>query len=55
MFVPVSYSYAYKNQACAYNTVLYEFIMENKHAVLGSKTKLWGSGVPVATFMLQST
>jgi len=42
MFVPVLYSYTYNDKQAL--TVFYEFIMENKHEVLESKAKLWGSG-----------
>jgi len=45
IFVPVPgsllYSYTYKNKQP--RTVFYEFIMRNKHEVLGFKAKLWGS------------
>jgi len=40
MFVPVLYSHTYNHK----QTRFYEFIMGNKHKVLGYKAKLWGSG-----------
>jgi len=42
MFVPVLCSYTYNDKQA--RTVSYEFIMGNKHEVLGStKAKLWWS------------
>jgi len=42
ILVPVLYSYTYNDMQAL--TVFYEFIMENKHEVMGSKAKLWGFG-----------
>jgi len=43
MFVLVLYSYTFNDKQQA-RAVFYEFIMVNKHEVLGSKAKLWRSG-----------
>jgi len=42
MFVPVLYSYTYNDKQA--RMVFYKFKMGNKHEILRSKAKLWGSG-----------
>jgi len=44
MFVPVLHLHTYNNK----QTLFYEFIMGNKHEVLGLKAKLGGLGEPPA-------
>jgi len=43
MFIPVLYN---NKQAHIGVWYIYEFIMGNKHEVLRSKAKVWGSGAP---------